>query len=131
MEQEYLDKPREYSVKGIANILERFKSRPMSSTPPIKKRGGLNEITELRYQTAKLLDKPIGQVNGLTKGWSKEELRDTLKICKSFINPPALWYKLYKKNKTIYGRSNKKTLSNNRTERRTTNSEEAGQRTLF
>lgn len=120
MEPEYLDEPRVFKVKGLNAILEQFKARLQKDIPT--KKGGLNEVTQLRMQTADLLRKPLGQVQRLTKGWSTSELRDTLKICNEFVNPPALWWRLYKKNKDMYGRKgkrdNQKTLRQNRKERR-------------
>lgn len=107
MEKEYLDEPPiVINIKKVGNLLERYNSKVQKDVPTTKKRGGLNEITELRYKTATLIKKPIGQVNRLTGGWTKAELRDTLKLCQSFINPPALWWTLYKKNN--YGRNRKK-----------------------
>lgn len=91
---------------------DNFKSfEQLVSTIQIKtkerKRGGLNEITDLRTQIATLLDRSFGQVSKLTKNWSATELRDTLKTANSFINPPALFWKLYKEKKHIYGKKKK------------------------
>lgn len=107
MEKEYLDEPKKYGIKGMGNLLEKLKSKFKKDTPK-PKRGGLNEITQLRMETADLLKKPLGQVQRLTKGWTTNELRDQLKTSKSFIkNPPALWWKLYKKD--LHERKNKRT----------------------
>lgn len=75
------------------------------------KRGGLNEITDLRDKIAILIDRPIGQVMKLTKNWSKYELYLTLHAAEQFTqNPPACWWVLYKKNKDTYGKTKKRTL---------------------
>lgn len=132
MEPQYLNENLD-SNKAMTSILDIAKKYIPKFNKDIatkKKRGGLNEITDLRGETAKMLKIPIEQVFGLTRNWSASQLRDTLKACNNFINPPALWWTLYKKNKTIYGRTNKKILLRNRKERWKENSTER-QKTLF
>jgi len=111
MDSDYLDVDTKRELKPLGDVSARF-----SKVSSKKKRGGLNEITLLRSETAKMLKVPIGQVYGLTRGWTKNEIRDTLKICTDFVNPPALFWKLYKENNQKYGRkqSNKRTLLKNR-----------------
>lgn len=129
MENQYLEEfELNATAKNIKSIASKYEI-PKDIKP--KRRGGLNEITDLRDETAKMLEVPIGQIYGLTKGWSKDNLRDTLKICKNFINPGALWWKIYKEKKNEYGRNNKKTLLKNREERRKHDKETSRQKALF
>ena len=128
-----LDDKREtdYTINGISAYVGRFQKLLSQDIPT--KRSGLNEITDLRLKTAKLLDRPIEQVYGLTKNWSKEELYKTLRSAEQFINPPALWWKIYKEKRHIYGkekRTNKKRLREVGQNRRSKNSIE-GQISLF
>jgi len=96
------------------------------------KRSNLNEITALRQETALLIGKPIGQVYGLTRNWTKENLYLTLRLAKDFKNSAAGWWHLYKKNKYEYGRkrNNTKILKKNRAETRYENLRKQGQTTL-
>lgn len=107
MEHEYLykDEVIDTRIKTISSFLSGLKAKLFKKDIPAKKRGGLNEITDLRAQTAKLIGKPMAQVYGLTRNWSKQELYMTLQDAKKFIkNPPACWWLIYKKKKAIYGR---------------------------
>ena len=107
MEHEYLyaDEILDTSIKQI-NVSHIKAS--LKKDIPIKKRGGLNEITDLRGQTAKFLGKDISQIYGLTRNWTARELYITLQDAKKFIkNPPACWWVIYKKKKTIYGKNRK------------------------
>lgn len=48
-------------------------------------------------ETAKMLGKPFGQINGLTRKWSIQKIRDQyLEANKFDKNPAALWWKLRK-----------------------------------
>jgi hypothetical protein len=124
MEPQYFDndniaKPI-YKISSLANrVLPTIK---------VKKRGGLNHITDLREQTAKLLNVPKEQVMGITKGWSKEELYKTYHSAEQFINPPALWWTIYKQKKHIYG---KQTNAKMGSKGRISNKKENAQRPLF
>lgn len=133
MEPQYLNVSLDSNraTAGIMSLAQKYLEKLPKDIPTKKKRGGLNEITDLRLQTAKFLGITIGQVQGLTKNWSIHELFTTLKTAKGFTkNPQALWWVLYKKNKDNYGRSNKKVLLKNREERGKENSTER-QGTLF
>lgn len=99
--------------EGMKTIADRISAQ--KNTPIKKKRGGLNEVTDLRAQTALLLEKPVGQIQRLTTGWTASELRDTLKAANLFVkNPPACWWLIYKANKNKYGQNNKRTLQKTR-----------------
>lgn len=79
--------------------MEIDKDKYLKRFETVKPKGAKNEISDLRGQTADLLGKPFGQVAKLTKGWSASKLYQRLEACKGFVNPPALWWKLYKEDK--------------------------------
>lgn len=104
-----------------------------------KKKGGINcQLTELRDEASKLLGVTIGQIGKLTKGWKASDLYQLNYKAKQFKpNPPALWWKLYKQEKTKYGKKDSKTdtrskgiLFNLRKDGRK-NKQEEGQGILF
>jgi hypothetical protein len=100
-----MDHPYKYAdevVNTKISSLNAFLGKFSPSRPII--RTNLNEITDLRNKTALLIGKPIGQVYGLTRNWSKEQLRETLRLTQDFKNPSAGFWVLYKKNKTEYGK---------------------------
>jgi hypothetical protein len=122
----YPDEIVDTKIKGIQALLVKF-----SPSKPIKG-SKLNEITDLRNQIALLVGKPIGQIYGLTRNWSKENLYLTIRLSKDFKNPAAGWWVLYKKNKDEYGRkrNNKKLPKENRFSKRESYLKEQGQTTL-
>lgn len=129
MEDLYLSEREEQLLKKPVFNIEKISLNKYKITT--KKRGGLNEITDLRDRTAKLISKPIGQVMKLTKGWTEQELYTTLRSAESFNkNPPACWWCIYKQKKHIYGRNNKETLLKDRKKGRKENSSER-QKVLF
>lgn len=124
MEPQYLEEIKEIVYKN-----------PFSEviiSKEIKKRGGLNEITDLRDKTAEMLKIPISQVMGITRGWSVEQLYTTLNASLQFINPPALWWKIYNEKKNIYGKRTKQGVFQKvRGQRRQEDQKENGQNSLF
>lgn len=104
MEPQYLDNDNVarpiYKISSIAD-----RALPVVK---VKKRGGLNEITDLRDKTAKMLNLKLGAIQGITKGWTKAQLYDTYHAAEQFINPPALWWCIYKKKKHLYGKNKTK-----------------------
>jgi len=127
MEPEYIEEEDKINIEKIYSNAFAEKKVPQYK----KKTGGLNEITELREKTAELLKISFEQVCGITRGWSKENLYTTLNQSLKFINPPALWWKIYNEKKNTYKQSRKKVLGKSREERRQSNQKEAGQKTLF
>lgn len=105
--EEYLDYDDKIKPIQEIGILSVELLSKLKKDIPTKKGGGLNEITDLRNKTAKLLGVSIKQVYGITRNWDTQELFTMLTTAEKFINPPALWWKLYKKNKTIYGKKTK------------------------
>jgi hypothetical protein len=119
MNEQYLDENlnSNYEIKGLSSFTQKLQAKIPQDIPK-RKRGGLNEITDLRIATAKMLKVSTGQVQKLTTNWTKEQLYDTLNASQKFIiNPPALWWKLHKKNKEIYGQKNQRTLCEDRKKR--------------
>lgn len=136
MEPKYLDDNfDEKRMAPMSALLDKFKPK-LPSGIVTKKRGGLNEITSLREETAKLIGKPFGQVSKLTNGWSRGEIYSTLNEARKFTkNPGACWWIIYKKKKDIYGKTkervNKERLPRVGKERRSKDSPDQGQETLF
>ena len=78
--------------------------------PATKTRGGINgQITEQRAKIAKLLELPMGRVGRMTSGWTGDQLYRLnnavddyvarQKSLKKSVNPPAVWWVFYKKEK--------------------------------
>jgi hypothetical protein len=67
---------------------------------PLPQRGGITSYSSLlRAETATLLGVPFKQVAGLTRGFDVMQLERMLKASREWVNPPALWWKLYKTEK--------------------------------
>jgi hypothetical protein len=127
-EYRYRDEILDTSIKAINATLDRYKL--MFQKDILTKKGG-NQISDLRTQTALLLKKPFGQICSLTKGWSIEQIYTTLHLAEQFINPPALWWVIYKEKKNIYGKSNNRISEKDRKKKRSSNLEEQRPGTLF
>jgi len=99
---EFIEKP-DYSIQNISALLDRYKEMPK-----VQGRNWMNEITDLRQQTAQLIGKPVAQVFGLTRGWSSSQIYQVLKVAQSFTaNPGACWWVIWKQKNPIYGKSKK------------------------
>lgn len=85
-------------MQGIGQYL---KKTPID----LQKRGPNSEVTDLRLQTAKLLDRTLLHVCGLTRGWNKQELYTMLNGVREAKNPAALWWHKYRETKKIYGKN--------------------------
>lgn len=125
------DAPTKFTAISINTLASKLVVKYKSDTPIKKKRGGLNEITDLRDKTAKLIGKPMMQVARLTKGWNIEELYKTLQAAEQFTkNPAACWWVIYKQKKDLYGKTNNQKLQRVGEKRRSKDCQE-GQATLF
>lgn len=105
MANEYLDNEDlvvKFEKIDLSKTMEALKQKFQAQKTTPKRT--IAQSTDLRDQTAKLLKRPLLQVCKLTQNWSVENLYITLHTAEQFINPPALWWVLYKKNKEIYGR---------------------------
>lgn len=91
---------------GIGNLLEKYKLPPKKV---VKKKGGIQDpLTEQRVLTADFLNIELGQVLGVTKGWTREQLYALRQECMLFkANPQALWWVKWKKLNPIYGKQTK------------------------
>jgi len=128
MEPQYFDNDNiAKPIYKISSLADR-----VLPTVKVKKRGGLNEITDLREKTALMLNLKLGAIQGITKGWTKKQIYDTYHSAEQFINPPALWWCIYKQKKHIYGkRIKQKGLRGVGKEGGANNQEEYAQRSLF
>lgn len=131
MTEEYLDIDlnSDKVASGLSAFVKTFSTK-LQDVPIQKKRGGLNQITDLRAKTATMLDKPIEQVYGLTKNWTIAQLYEIYHIAEQYSNPAPIWWTVYKKKKHIYGKTNKKEIRGMGQKRRNENGQ-VGQKTLF
>lgn len=96
---------------GIGDLLSKYKQ--VATSVKVKKtKGGIQDpLTEERVNTATFLNIELGQVLGITKGWTQTQLytlRQEVMLFKA--NPQALWWKKWKVLNKIYGQKNKKTI---------------------
>jgi len=115
----------DYQIKSIRDNLSRFKD----IQPKKKRRGGLNEITDLRKQIADMLSISTARVAHMTKGWKIHDIFVLYKKSQNFVNPPALFWKLYRHEKNR--RKDQEDLCRIWKDRGKHNKEEIRQKTLF
>lgn len=96
--EEYIDPTIDTSIQGIGSFIQ------LPKVIVQKRRGGLNEITDLRRQVAEMLKISTGQVSFMTKGWTIEQIYEVYNASIKFVNPPALFWKIWKKKKETYGK---------------------------
>lgn len=82
-------------MDGLGGYLAE-KIRKMRDAPKPKRGGVTSYSSQLRAETAELLGEPFKKVAGLTRGFSNMQLERMLKASREWVNPPALWWKLYK-----------------------------------
>lgn len=114
MANEYLDNEDlvvKFEKIDLTKTMEALKQRFQTQKTTPKR--AVAQSTDLRNKTAKLLNRPLLQICKLTQNWSIQDLYITLHTAEQFINPPALWWVLYKQNKGIYGKrkTNTSTIS--------------------
>jgi len=79
---------------GLGALLARYEAPIVEQ----KKKGGINGVlTEQRVRASEILGLPLLRVARMTKGWRGDQLYDLNQKVSTFVNPPALWWKLYKK----------------------------------